>query len=175
MACKFSIYRDERGISLLELAITLPVLVTLIFGSLEVAMKVNSLQTVASAAQEGVKIAASYRGATQKAAFCALESSLTQACTVGNSIQNIPNPPLNFSSIARISSCNYLKQQKLDASRWNVITKVIKIRLSGKDFRVIELTLQEKASSCTVCISNAVSVIKANSTASMSIQDCQAT
>ena len=166
-----SIYEDERGVSLLELAITLPFLVVLIFGSLEAALKVYSLQTISAAAQEGVKVAAAYRAG----ASCALSPvppSLPSPVTCLATPQ-ILNTGVTFRRIARISTCNYLKEQGLDATRWEIKTAVTESTgINGKKFRFINLSIHERATSCTICINNALSLIRADSKAAMLLESC---
>lgn len=172
----YSLFKlDQKGVSILELAIVLPLLTILVFGALEIGLKINSLQMVSAAAQEGVKVAASYKPPAID--ICpdptVLNPTPVSVVCPNGAVEAIPlNSDLG--TVAQISTCNYLKQQNMDAEKWLITTTVRFTDFEGKSFPIIDLRMQEQDPECTLCIDNLVSIIPADSEASMSLQNCEA-
>lgn len=168
----------EKGVSILELSIALPLLLILSYSTLEITLKINSLQQISSAAQEGVKVAASYAPSTAPGTpavdICPIGREEVSLVCTGGGIENIP-ADANIGKVARISTCNYLKEQNIDASNFLITTTVEYRSFEGKNFPVIQLSMKERNPSCTVCIEKLVSIIPADTDASMTIQNCVTT
>jgi Flp pilus assembly protein TadG len=80
--------RGERGTSVVEMAIVLPLLLTLIFAIGEFGIAFTQWQTLINAAREGARTGVLYRGATCTAAT--VKTEITTAVTaymVGSGIQ----------------------------------------------------------------------------------------
>lgn len=174
MIFKYEIYHNERGVSLFELALVLPFLLLLIFGALEIAMKINLMQLIAAATQEGVKVASSYKPAPPRTVSCpnlGFATTVSKVCNKG-AVEKISGDA-SLSTVARVSSCNYLKQQDLDASNWLVTTTIKFKQFDGKKFPIIELSMTERKPSCIFCAEKVISVIPSDSSAEMSLPGCQ--
>ena len=68
---------NERGASLVEFSLVLPILLVIVFGILEMGMAFRTTITVGSAAQEGARVA-SFKGNDIDADCVALESVISE-------------------------------------------------------------------------------------------------
>jgi len=163
---------NEKGVSTLELAIALPLFITIIFGTVQISTRINSLQAVSAAANEGVKTASVYSNEINS---CPTSDTFQVSKCKSDSIREaIPaNPTLE--EVANISTCNYLLDQGLDASNWEVTTRVFNETENGKNFPVIELNLKEIKKNCRFCIGQSSTFITNDSQASMSVNGCLVT
>jgi len=160
--------RSEKGVSTVELALALPLFITLIFGTLQISYRINSLQAVSAAANEGVKIASNY---SNRIGSCPIAGTLEIYQCVSSARQVIP-ANASIEQVANISSCNYLLDQGLQADNWKVASKVKNEVGDGKIVPVIELSLKEIKPDCTFCVGHVSSLVTNDSKASMSINGC---
>ncbi len=76
---------SERGASLVEFSLVLPILLVIVFGILEMGMAFGTKITVGSAAQEGARVA-SFKGNDLDADCVALESTIAE---LGNEVDQV--------------------------------------------------------------------------------------
>ena len=162
---------SEKGISTVELALALPLFITLIFGALQISHRINSLQAVSAAANQGVKIASRY---SNQIGSCPTAGAVSISQCDSSDRQIIP-VDASLEQVANISTCNYLIDQGLDADNWKVATKLVNQVENGKNFPVIELSLKEIQPDCTFCIGQLSNMVTNSSKASMSINGCLVT
>ncbi len=168
----FGLNDNEKGVSTLELAIALPLFIVIIFGTIQISTRINSLQAVSAAANEGVKTASIYSNEINS---CPTSDTFQiTKCKSDSTREAIPSNP-SLEEVANISTCNYLVDQGLNASNWQVATRVFNQVENGKNFPVIELNLKEIKKVCSFCIGQVSTFITNDSQASMSVNGCLVT
>lgn len=167
---------DESGVSIMEFALILPLLVLLLGVSIDISLRIRSLNDINTAAQKGVRAASSYTVGT--AATCPNPGSailVTQhgTCPDAPGLAQI-DASMTAGEVARLTSCNYLESHGYDSTNWGVTTKIGYKSISGTFFAVIEVELREQSADCAVCFQRFAQLIKIDADASSSLQGCPA-
>jgi hypothetical protein len=166
----------ERGVSIMEFALILPLLVLLLGVSIDISFRVRSLNDINTAAQRGVRAASTYTVGT--AATCPAPGSPIVVTDHGV----CPNTPglatidasMTAAQVARLTSCNYLEEHKYDSTNWATTTKIGYKLIDGTFFATIEVELREQNADCVVCFQRFAQLVKIDADASSGLQGCPA-
>lgn len=159
----YNVFIEDRGLSLLELALILPVIIILISGILEYGWALREIQSASFSAREGSRLAASYSHA-------------------GNmSCDNGPTPPSPISCesfngnyeirtgdsvivAANKATCASLQNSRLDLADWQVKTEIRKICEDRSLFYLANVQIDQSpgANSCLLCWRRIISVPTSN-------------
>ena len=111
--------RSERGVSILELALILPVALILIAGLIDIGIKINRVKTVATAARHAARIAASHSKSLSSIAACGDPISL--ACAAADN--PVQSSSTTGTGVPHDAACNFLRSANYNSEDWRVIVQ----------------------------------------------------
>jgi len=149
--------RCERGVSLLELTITFPVLLLLVVGIFELSQDLHRRQVVSDAAKEGCRIVAQI-ASTNPLTADDLSTGICVDNEVLPSCQDLAGGTFTQREVAKkrvcdhlMTSLNYSTNTQID-DNWNVDVKVNCDEDSfGKRIPLISVNIKETGQSCVFC------------------------
>ncbi len=152
--------KNERGVSLLELALLLPVVVLLVAGLVDFGFKVNSVKQVNDAARHAARITASHARRvlqqTGNRALCSLPDD-PFAPVAGICSQKTEQPISLGDSIAETafkSGCNAIITAGLNPEQWQVTAAVQNKKEDNIPFLSIRVDISRIGQDCIICYEN---------------------
>ncbi len=180
---------DEAGISLLELAIFIPVLVLIVAGIIDYGFALREVQAISSASREGARIAASharinrtYTESGGKRIYnnvpCVdpkspLSSILCGAKSSG-ALTVEPSDPV--ANAAKKAACSSINNAGLNGAEWNVTASVPEVAEDWTTFDVVTVQIEKNpdAAKCLLCWNNLLEAFRARSESTFVLEaECQ--
>ncbi|MFN8392208.1 MAG: TadE family protein [Bdellovibrionota bacterium] len=168
---------QEHGVSLLELAIFLPIIVLLVAGVIDYGSALREVQAISSASREGARIAASH----------ARIHSL-RICNAGHkpSVGTCANPGTGdfqiaatdaINDAARKAACGFIASSGLNGADWQVSAVVPdanspKYTVDNMSFQMIHVTVEktDAARKCILCWDRLLDAFKAKADSSFTLE-----
>ena len=154
-SCSFSGLRAESGISLLELAVVLPIIVLFVAGIIDYGSALREIQTISSASREGARIAASH-SRIHRTVRCSSQDPAARAgscqLTGSTSFEIVASDPVD--AAARKSACGFIGNSGLRGEDWIVSTVVpapIVEDRTAFDVITVKVEKSPNASKCIIC------------------------
>ena len=147
----------ETGVALLELAITLPVLIFLIYGIIDFSLVIREQRVVKGALASSARTAATALSLKQVGVDPSESISLSSSESCSNFIQTYSShsPPNNLNYMLKLESCIRLARLGINLSKWKVSanSKRDSIKASEDDFNVISVSVEahKQGKSCLLC------------------------
>ena len=141
-------HRSERGASMLELAVILPVVLTLVAGLVDVGLKISTVKSVALAARHGARIASSHSRTVIYPPPCG--PRIEEICSGESQAQVITSE--SVTAVARDAACNYLRSTDMDPADWKItVAEPFEISEGGGKFAMATVSISRASSQCWVC------------------------
>lgn len=177
MLLKASI-NNERGVSIMEFALVLPLFILLISGSIDISTRVNSKNNINAAARQAAIAASSFTYGF--ASSCPLVADGFQKYNLGSCpdepVTEVISPEmeetLTMNQLIRIRSCNYLKENGFSGSNWDVFTEIGHRNSNGVLFPIVRVQLKEKKADCLICYKRFSDLVSVDATATQGLEGC---
>lgn len=148
---------SQEGVSFVELAIALPLMVLILAGMMDFGLALQEVQYISDSARHGARIAAEHSFVSPTEAPKACTSDLSFRCSTS---KDNPLPISEFDAIdyiAKASTCNHITQSRGDSGDWDV-NAIVNGPISEGDadvsseFYTITVVVKKDASkSCVIC------------------------
>lgn len=139
---------SDRGVSILELALVLPLLLIFIAGFVEVALRVNHLKSAAEASKEAARMASAQSRASSVS--CGTSKDLYVECKATDETV-LTNDSVQL--VGEKSVCNYIRNAGFGISSWKVRSEVKEREDDGVKFQLSEVEVKENTGNCIFCVS----------------------
>ena len=139
--------KSEDGVSLLELAIMLPVIMLLISGMIDMGFAINRVKSVVSASRQAARVAASHSKFLAAPVECGtpIASNCAQLAAM--------NTPPSVTEIAASAACQYIDNNAPPQENWDVdIPQPQQIAEDGVIFSTSSVRITYVGRRCFVCI-----------------------
>ncbi len=149
--------RSERGVSLLELAIVIPVIVLIVAGIVDYGFALREIQLISSASREGARIAAAHSRINHMAGGVRLpcKSGKSPASGVRCDAADLTVQPTDpVANAAQKGACSFMKNSGLNLGDWSVESDVPdSVEFEGAKFDVVTVKIKKKteATKCILC------------------------
>ena len=167
-------YCSESGVSLLEFALVLPLLIFVVSAVLNIGIKIRTINTLNEVARHSVRVTSAYsrtNGFFDGAACGAPLPALSEDCPAG-AVQPIVDG-LGLLAVARVAACNHIKQNNLDPVDWTVAPSVRVVSEQGTSFTYIDVEVRERNfGECIFCAEKVSKSFAAVSSASQVLEGC---
>lgn len=166
--------RSEDGISLVELALVLPLALLLIAGIIDYGFALREIQAISSAAREGARIAASHArrnvGLNVKCADTANPATSISCAATGNALTILNSDPI--ANVAKKTACQSIRNSKLTPSDWDVTAEVPRVQEDGDSFDVVTVKIVKNANArnCLICWDSMLSALRGNSESTFTLE-----
>lgn len=164
---------DERGVSLLELAIFLPLILLIIAGVVDYGFALREIQVISSAAREGARIAATHARlhpvscndakAPESGIRCDTASSTSLTIGAGDSV----------AIAAKKGACGFVRNSGLDPAEWVVKSKVpAPVTEDGAEFDIVTIDIRRSpdAPACLLCWESFLEALKPQSQSTFALE-----
>jgi hypothetical protein len=165
-------FGNQRGVSLLELAIFLPVILVLVAGIIEYGSALRQVQAVASATREGARAAATHariHGVRPCNGHSPSDSQGVCVAGPGGTFEISNTDPVSIA--ARKAACSFIANSGLRGTDWNVSARVPSAAESTEDGTefytvIVDAERAPDAKTCLLCWQSILSAFqqKAEST-----------
>ena len=149
----------ERGVSLLELALLLPVIILLVGGLVDVGLAINKVKTVADATLHGARMAGRSSGIIRKVP-CG-DPGVYSCKKLSKLSPSVVKEGLR-------ASCDYLDTSGLDPDVWDIRVDVSSrpIIEGSSAFSMVKVAIQENRNSCLICYGKYIAALRNSSVSS---------
>lgn len=146
------------GISIVELALILPVIILLIVGLVDYGSSLREIQVISQAARDGARAGSAHPRVFPGIACAATDTPLsTIDCTIQSQILG-SDPVVNA---AKKATCNSLLTSKASGS-WDISAEVSCLTEDSSKFQLLKVKIQQSASgsSCLLCWQDWIAALK---------------
>lgn len=168
--------KNERGVSLLELAIFLPVILLIVVGIVDYGFALREVQVISSAAREGARVAASHarQGKLKRGApvECAGSATREENCAKNISLLKVNDSTDSVASVAQKSTCSFLLNAGVSGEDWLVRSSVIKdVVEDNTKFDLVRVVIRRnQTNSCVLCWEAVLSSFKAQTESTFALE-----
>lgn len=159
--------QDSSGVSLIELALVLPLIILLVTGLVDFGIKINAIKEISAVARHSARVAASHprrvRLQTRAATLCSDPAApiISGACPPlqGTGATILLNDPVT--TAAYKTACNSLSAAHLDPSNWRVEAQVRETQEDNGLFQTIRVSIERINDECFICYDRLSDMFKA--------------
>jgi len=167
--------KSDSGISMLELALVLPLTLVLIGGIVDYGFALREVQAISSAAREAARMGASYARLHRKArcADAATGGVTTVKCDTKNADDLKIVDGDSVTAATKKTACQSLRNAKLSPGDWNVNVEVpAPVTEDGSTFDVVTVKIQkgDKAKNCLICWDAMMDAMRGNSESTFALE-----
>lgn len=170
---------DSSGISLLELALTLPLVILVVSGFIDFGIKINTIKDVAGVSREAARIAAAhartgrYHDETRSPIACYEQDKpiISGTCQQASFDAILKNDSVTVAAFK--AACSGLKEVKSDLSVWKVVSRVNAISEdnSSATFQLVQVAIEREGEDCLICYERLSELFKAKAEANFILEE----
>ena len=160
---------DERGVSFVELAIFLPVLLLIIAGVVDYGFALREVQVIASAAREGARIAASHSRVNKVP--CSDKKSPVTGVACDGTLKIANTDPVDVT--AKKSACSFIRTSGLTSTDWLVTAAVpAPVIEDATAFDVVTVSIERnpKSNACILCWESILEAFRARTESTFTLE-----
>jgi hypothetical protein len=156
---------SEQGISILELAIILPVMLLLIAGMIDMGFSMSRVKSVVSASRQAARVASSHSKLLSAAVAC--------GTPVQRNCAELDPLPVSASvtDIASHAACSYLNENAPPREAWIVeVPTPVEIFEDGSSFFTTSVSVTYEGRNCFICMHQLVTTFEPRSRSSFVLE-----